>query len=219
MLTSKKCVFLRQIFVVIDIQSIDDKILTNVKKRGRGTIFFAQDMLQYGQRLSVLKALERMAAAGTILRVARGIYCYPKIDKQLGLGALYPSLDEIAQAVAKRDKARIAPTGAYALNILGLSTQVQMNVVYLTDGTARRLTIGNGKGILFKHTAPKNLAFRSRTAMYITFALKELGQEGVTQEHIDRIRELVKAEKKENILADAALIPSWIMKIIEKAYE
>lgn len=200
-------------------QSIDDKILINVKKRGRGTIFFAQDMLQYGQRLSVLKALERMAAAGTILRVARGIYCYPKIDKQLGLGALYPSLDEIAQAVAKRDKARIAPTGAYALNILGLSTQVQMNVVYLTDGTARRLTIGNGKGILFKHTAPKNLAFRSRTAMYITFALKELGQEGVTQEHIDRIRELVKAEKKENILADAALIPSWIMKIIEKAYE
>lgn len=200
-------------------QSIDDKILINVKKRGRGTIFFAQDMLQYGQRLSVLKALERMAAAGTILRVARGIYCYPKIDKQLGLGALYPSLDEIAQAVAKRDKARIAPTGAYALNILGLSTQVQMNVVYLTDGTARRLTIGNGKGILFKHTAPKNLAFRSRTAMYITFALKELGQEGVTQEHIDRIRELFKAEKKENILADAALIPSWIMKIIEKAYE
>ena len=198
-------------------QSIDDKILINVKKRGRGTIFFAQDMLQYGQRLSVLKALERMAAAGTILRVARGIYCYPKIDKQLGLGALYPSLDEIAQAVAKRDKARIAPTGAYALNILGLSTQVQMNVVYLTDGTARRLTIGNGKGILFKHTAPKNLAFRSRTAMYITFALKELGQEGVTQEHIDRIRELFKAEKKENILADAALIPSWIMKILRNA--
>lgn len=198
-------------------QSIDDKILTNVKKRGRGTIFFAQDMLQYGQRLSVLKALERMAAAGMILRVARGIYCYPKIDKQLGLGALYPSLDEIAQAVAKRDKARIAPTGSYALNVLGLSTQVQMNVVYLTDGTARRLTIGNGKGILFKHTAPKNLAFRSRTAMYITFALKELGQEGVTQAHIDRIRELVKAEKKETILADAALIPSWIMKILRNA--
>ena len=199
-------------------QSIDDKILTNVKKRGRGTIFFAQDMLQYGQRLSVLKALERMATAGTILRVSRGIYCYPKIDKQLGLGILYPSLNEIAKAVAKRDKARIAPTGSYALNILGLSTQVQMNVVYLTDGTARRLTIGNGKGILFKHTAPKNLAFRSRTAMYITFALKELGQDGVTQEHIGRIRELVQAEKKENILADSALIPSWIMNIIKEAY-
>ena len=86
-------------------QSIDDKILSNVKKRGRGTIFFAQDMAQYGQRQSVLKALERMAAAGTIIRLARGIYCYPKIDKELGLGILYPSLDDIAQAVAKRDRA------------------------------------------------------------------------------------------------------------------
>ena len=200
-------------------QSIDDKILSNIKKRGRGTIFFANDMVQYGQRQSVLKALERMAAAGTILRVARGIYCYPKIDKELGLGILYPSLDEIAQAVAKRDKARIAPTGVYALNVLGLSTQVQMNVVYLTDGTARRLKVGNGKGILFKHTAPKNLAFKNKTAMYITSALKELGQSGVTQEHKAIIKELLREEDKEKVLTDAALIPSWIMDIIKEAYE
>ena len=200
-------------------QSIDDKILSNIKKRGRGAIFFANDMVQYGQRQSVLKALERMAAAGTILRVARGIYCYPKIDKELGLGILYPSLDEIAQAVAKRDKARIAPSGVYALNVLGLSTQVQMNVVYLTDGTARRLKVGNGKGILFKHTAPKNLAFKSKTAMYITSALKELGQSGVTQEHKAKIKELLLEEEKENVLSDAALIPSWIMDIIKEAHE
>lgn len=200
-------------------QSIDDKILSNIKKRGRGSIFFANDMVQYGQRQSVLKALERMAAAGTILRVARGIYCYPKIDKELGLGILYPSLDEIAQAVAKRDKARIAPTGVYALNVLGLSTQVQMNVVYLTDGTARRLKVGNGKGILFKHTAPKNLAFKSKTAMYITSALKELGQSGVTQEHKAKIKELLQEEEKKNVLSDAALIPSWIMDIIKEAHE
>ena len=200
-------------------QSIDDKILINIKKRGRGTVFFASDMVQYGQRQSVLKALERMAATGTILRVGRGIYCYPKVDKELGLGILSPSLDEIAQAVAKRDKARIAPTGVYALNVLGLSTQVQMNVVYLTDGTARRLKVGNGKGILFKHTAPKNLAFKSKTAMYITSALKELGQSGVTQEHKAKIKELLREENMEKVLSDAALIPSWIIDIIKEAYE
>lgn len=200
-------------------QSIDDKILSNLKKRGRGTIFFAQDMAQYGQRQSVLKALERMAAAETIIRLARGIYCYPKIDKELGLGVLYPSLDDIAQAVAKRDRARIVPTGIYALNVLGLSTQVQMNVVYLTDGTARQLKIGNGKGILFKHTAPKNLAFRSKLAMYITFALKELGQNEITEEHRKRILELLKGEEKERVYSDAALIPDWIMNIIAQAYE
>jgi len=160
-----------------------------------------------------------MAAAGTIIRLARGIYCYPKIDKELGLGILYPSLDDIAQAVAKRDRARIVPTGIYALNVLGLSTQVQMNAVYLTDGTARQLKIGNGKGILFKHTAPKNLAFRSKMAMYVTFALKELGQNGITEEHKKRIHELLKGEEKEKVCADAALIPDWIMNIIAQAYE
>ena len=200
-------------------QSIDDKILTNIKKRGRGTIFFAQDMVQYGQRLSVLKALERMASSGTIIRIARGIYGYPKIDKALGLGVIFPSPDEIAQAVARRDKARIAPTGVYALNVLGLSTQVQMNVIYLTDGTARRLKVGNGKGILFKHTAPRNLAFRNKTTMYLTYALKELGPDGVTAEHKERIKELLGSEDKDKVLADAALIPSWIMNIITEAYE
>lgn len=201
------------------LQSIDDKILASLRAKGRGTIFFAQDMLQFGQRTSVLKALDRMVETGSILRIARGIFCFPKIERIIGLGVIFPTLDEIAQAVAKRDKARIVPTGAYALNMLGLSTQIQMNVVYLTDGTARRLKIGNGKGILFKHVAPKKLAFKSEMAMYITFALQELGQSGVTDNHKQRIKELLQEENKEQVLADAALIPSWIMNIIKEAYE
>ena len=58
-----------------------------------------------------------------------------KIDKVLGLGILYPTFEEIAAAIARRDKAKIVPTGIYALNQLGLSTQLPMNVVYLTEGS------------------------------------------------------------------------------------
>lgn len=200
-------------------QTVENKILTSIQKRGRGTVLFPQDMLGFGDRSAVLKALERMVADGSVIRVARGIYCYPRKDKEFGLGVLYPTLDEIARAVARRDRARIAPTGTYALNILGLSTQVQMNVVYLTDGSSRRIRIGNGKGILFRHTAPKKLAFRSDTAMLITFALRELGQDGVTPEVRTRIRTLLQGEDRSRILADAALIPTWIMKIINESYE
>ena len=200
-------------------QTVENKLLTSIQKRGRGTVLFPQDMLGFGDRSAVLKALERMVADGSVIRVARGIYCYPRKDKEFGLGVLYPTLDEIARAVARRDRARIAPTGTYALNILGLSTQVQMNVVYLTDGSSRRIRIGNGKGILFRHTAPKKLAFRSDTAMLITFALRELGQDGVTPEVRTRIRTLLQGEDRSRILADAALIPTWIMKIINESYE
>ena len=201
------------------LQSIDDKILSNIKKRGRGVVFFAQDMIMYGQRKSVLRALERMAEAGAILRIARGIYCYPKMEKKLWIGVLYPTLEDIAQAVAKRDRARIAPTGVHALNVLGLSTQVQMNVVYLTDGTARRLKIGKGKGILFIHTAPKNLAFRSKIVMYISFALKELGPTHILPEHKTRLKTLLSDVKKETFEADAALIPMWIVDLIRQLYD
>jgi hypothetical protein len=38
------------------------------------------------------------------VRLAHGIYLFPKIDKKLGLGVLYPSVEEIAKAIAERDK-------------------------------------------------------------------------------------------------------------------
>ena len=119
------------------LESIDDKILNSVMKRGRGVVFSTEEYAHYGDPDAVQKALSRMARKGVLLRVCHGIYCYPKIDKELGLGQLFPSYEDIAQVIAKRDKVRIFPAGALAQNMLGLSTQVPMNVVYLTDGSNR----------------------------------------------------------------------------------
>jgi hypothetical protein len=68
----------------------------------------------------------------------------------------YVSRHTIAKEIAKRDKARIVLPEMQALNMLGLSTQIVMNAVYLTDGSSRRINIDKRKGILLKHTAPKN---------------------------------------------------------------
>jgi len=200
-------------------QSVDDEILIAISKRGRGTVFFPNDFVSAGESKAVSKALERMANNGVILRLAKGIYYYPKIDKVLGLGVLYPSFEEIALSIAKRDRARIVPTGLYALNKLGLSTQVPMNIIYLTDGTPRKINLGNGRGIQFKRTIPKNLAFKNELSMLITFALKEITPKRVTEEHLIRIKELLKNEPKIKIMADVKLMPVWIRSIITKAYE
>lgn len=200
-------------------QSIENTILNSIKKRGRGTVFFSSDYSKVGEKSAVLKALERMAAGGTIVRVARGIYCYPKIDKELGLGTLYPTYEEIAQAIAKRDKARIVPAGIYAMNRLGLSTQVPMNVVYLTDGSSRKVAINGNKGIQFKHVAPKNLAFQNQLAQLINSALKEIGQDNITEKDKTRIKSLLSNESKDNVMQDVKLMPDWIASIIREAYE
>ncbi len=50
------------------------------------------------------------------------------------IGEVLPSAEEVALSIAKRDQVKIVPTDFYELNALGLSTQVPMNLVYLTDG-------------------------------------------------------------------------------------
>lgn len=199
--------------------SIEDKIMEVIEVEGEGFIFFPNDFIDFGESKSIGKALERLTEKDLILRLARGIYYYPKQDKIMGLGVLYPSIEEIADSIARRDKARIVPTGIHALNKLGLSTQIPMNFVYLTDGTRRKINLGNGKSIQFRFTSPKNLSFTNKLAMLVTFALKELGQGKITEPQIAQLKLILAKESKEKVMADAALMPAWIRTIIKNAYE
>ncbi len=200
-------------------ESVEFKIEKRVKSRGRGKIYFASDFAGFGSSKAVNKALERLALSGTLIRFARGIYLFPQIDALLGLGILYPSIEEVAREIAQRDKARIVPTGDYALHALGLSTQIPMNAVFLTDGASRKITIGNGKGIVFKRTVPRNLSFKSERLMLIATALKEIGNGKVTIEQKEKIRTILLQENKKLVLADLHLLPAWIRKIITSVYE
>ena len=202
--------------MIYTMESIDDKIYNKIRKCGRGLIFSSSDFTKLGEPKSILKALERMANSEKIIRVSRGIYCYPKIDKVLGLGIIYPAFEEVAAYIAKRDKARIVPTGSYALNVLGLTTQVPANVVYLTDGTPRKITLKSGRGIKFVKTAPKNLAFKNKLAMLLTFALKEIGEGNITTEQKSHIANLLRNENKSSIKNDYALMPNWVQRLIFK---
>ena len=199
--------------------SVTSKIEKQILNMERGSIFFPDDFVNQGTPEAIRQSLTRLCKKNTIIRVTQGIYCYPHIEEKLGLGILYPSFEQIAEAMAKRDHARIVPTGAYALNVLGLSTQVPMNYVYLTDGSKRHVEISNGRGITFKNTAPRNLAFQSRLAMLITFALKSLKKENIEDWQIKRIRDLLQNEPKESVMTDFKLMPVWIRNIIKQAYE
>ena len=195
-------------------QGVEDKIHKKIKYSGKGKVYFSTDFVKYGNPESVTKALSSLNKKGALIRLTRGIYLYPKFSELLGQ-IVYPSLDTIAKEIAKRDKARIVPTGVQALNMLGLSTQVVMNAVYLTDGSQRRIKIWDGKGILFIHTAPKNLAYKSDLMMLVVSALKEIGEGNVSSREVEKIRKILKEhETKESILKDIELAPAWIRKIL-----
>ena len=199
-------------------ETTESKIYNIIKRRRNGSIIFASDFADVASGSTVNKALERLTNSQKIIRVSKGIYCKPKIDTELGLGILYPTLEEIAEAIAKRDRSRIMPTGCYALNRLGLSTQVPMNAVYYTDGTARKVRIYNGRGILFQRVAPKRLAFKNSLAAMLTFALMELGKGNVSLAQSKRIKEILSQVPQADIVNDYPLMPDWTRTYIKNIY-
>jgi len=197
-------------------QSIEKQIEKSIISKSKGVLIMPEDYVDYGSSVAIRKALDRLEKKQVIVRVAQGIYVRPKISKLIGI--LTPSAEDVAQAIAKRDRIKTLPTGSYALNALGLSTQVPMNIVLLTDGSPREILIGKRK-IKFKRTTPKNLLAKGKISRLVIQALKEIGNEKVTAEEEDKIISLLKKEELKDLQHDIALAPVWIQKIMKKALE
>lgn len=178
----------------------------------RGSILFPSNFYDMGNAEVVKKSLLRIGNKKFLVRLANGIYLYPKQDKLLG--ALYPTIEEIAIAIAELDKARIIPTGTTALNKLGLSTQIPMNIIFLIDGAPRSIVVGR-RTIKFKRTSPKNLAVKGKITSLIIQALKEIGKDNVTAEQLEKIKIHLEKEKQDIIEHDAKLTPVWVSKIMK----
>lgn len=179
-------------------------------------MFTPREFLDLGSRDAVDKALSRHARAGTLRKIARGLYELPRTHPRFG--ELTASADAIAEALKGRDALRLQPTGAHAANVLGLSTQVPMRVVFLTDGPSRRVTIGN-REVVLKHTTPRNMATAGRASGLVIQALRWLRKENVDENVIAKLRRNLKPADKATLLADAHLAPAWISAIFHQLAE
>lgn len=195
-------------------QSIENQIKKSIKSKPTGTLVMPDDYLTVGSSEAIRKALGRLEDKGVIMRVAHGIYVRPKISKLIG--PLTPSAEEVAEAIARRDRIRTVPTGSYALNALGLSTQVPMNIVLLTDGSPREIKVGK-RTIKFKKTTPKNLLAKGKISRLVIQALKEIGNGNVTEADEQKILDRLRKEDENDLKHDIALAPVWIQKIMKKA--
>jgi hypothetical protein len=195
-------------------ESIEKQIERTIKKRPKGTLFFPDDFNKYGSSEAIRKSLERLTGKKEIIRIAQGIYVRPK--ESIYIGTIIPSVEEVAEAIAKRDKIRTVPTGIYALNALGLSSQIPMKIVLLTDGSPREIKIGK-RTINFKKTTPSNLLAKGKISRLVIQALKEIGNGKIKEEEEYKIIELLKSENRKDLEHDISLAPAWVQKIMKKA--
>jgi hypothetical protein len=197
-------------------QAIDSRIVAAIHGRGRGSVFVPADFLGIGSRKAVDVTLHRLARQGTIRRLARGVYDFPKEHKVLG--PLTPSAEAIARALAGRDRTRLQPAGAYAANTLGLTEQIPAKMVFLTDGPAKTVKIGP-MTIQLRRTTPKNMETAGRLSGLLIQAFRELGQEHITSERREHLKRTIPLEKRRELLKDLRLAPTWMQPIFRELSE
>jgi hypothetical protein len=195
-------------------QNIEQNIFNKMKKAKPGTLFFIEQFSELAEPTAIRKALQRLKENKKIVRVAQGIYVIPKESKLVG--KIIPGAEEVIAAIAKKDKFRIVPTGIQAQHLLGLSTQVPMKLVYLTDGAPRTINIGK-QTVALKRTIPKNLIAKGEISGLVIQALKTIGKNKLDEKTETIILEQLKKEKTTNIIHDCKLAPAWISTILKKA--
>ena len=182
-------------------------IVDRVHGHGRGWVFTPRHFFDLATRPAIASALKRQTDAGHLRQLARGLYDYPRRHPKLG--TLTPAADIVARALAGRDAVRLQPSGAYAANLLGLSEQVPMRVVFLTDGPSRLVRVGP-MTIQLRRTTPRNMATSGRLSGTVIQALKFLGKRHVTPDHIAHLRHTLPPAERRALVRDLKLAPVWM---------
>ena len=187
--------------------STDTLVLERIQSKPADWVFSPADFVDLGSRDAVATALKRHKAAGSIRLLGRGLYDVPRHHPVLGL--LWPPIENVADAVARKDGLRLQPTGVYAANLLGISEQVPAQVVYLTDGISRNMKVGPTQ-IVFTRTTPRHMAASGKLSGLLIQAFRSMGQVHVMPKHIERLRSRIPAKERAEILTDMNLAPAWM---------
>lgn len=197
--------------------SIENQVVSRIYGRGRGWAFSKIDFAELGNASALEQALARLARKNTIRRVLRGVYDYPQysslLDKQMS-----PDIDQVAQAIARKNGWQIEVSGNTALNLLRLSTQVPGRYVYLNDSSSKSYELGS-RELTFKKSRLKDIGFKHSQTALVVQALRELGQGAVTSEHRTLIRKYFDKQTSERILRDARYTTSWIYEEVKRIFK
>ena len=196
-------------------ESINSQIETKVKRAKPGQIFLPSDFKDLGTSTAIRKALSRLVEQKVLVRMGQGIYATPIHDKVFG--DVLPSMEEIAVTLAKKDHVKIMPTGQYALNKIGLSTQVPMKMVYLTNGTKKNISLGKSS-IVFQPTTTKKLAMIGTITSLLFLGLEELDLDNLSESDINKIINLLKKEDEKKLKHDLKLAPARISDFVIKNF-
>ncbi len=193
-------------------KTVEHKVRAKITYARYSEVFFVSTFHQFDVEY-VTKLLAQFEKEGLITRIAKGVYVKAKKTR---FGVVFPSVFELVTEIAKRDKAKIFPTGDTAANRLGFSSQVPMNASFLTSGSSRKLKLGN-RTVTLTHGSPKKFAYKGKLMPELVQALRSIGEDNITESMEKRVAQLLSATPEtETIEHDLLLAPVWVRQIIKR---
>lgn len=192
--------------------NIKHYVMKSIDESQPHSIFFISDYADLGAAETIRKILHEATITGVLEKAGHGIYIKPKISR---FGKVPVPLEKIAREIADRDKCEIRPTGSTAANLIGLSTQVPMNLSYITTGSTRTIKIGDRK-ISFRHASPKKFAAKGSVIPLLIQGIKEVGAKNISGVEYEAIKLFIDKQQDPYLQEDLPLAPAWIQRIIKK---
>ena len=168
-------------------------------------------LLHLGTRAAVDQALSRLARRGRLMRICQGVYMRP-IETRFGKCA--PAIEKVIASLSELWGEVILPCGGGAANVLGLTTQVPVRMVYVTSGPDRRLWFG-ARQVVLRHAPRWQLVAPNRLAGKIVRALAWLGPLEV-EDGLERLAPRISAEDLAELASVRAVLPAWLAQPISR---
>ena len=197
---------------MVIMSNTSERILERINSEKYGA-FTSSDFSDIDNYKMISKSLETLDDKGIIKRARRGIYYIPKYNELLGIEEA-PSINEIAKAIARQYNLIIIPSGNYALNLIGLSTQVPIKYVYITNGAYNEYEVGNNT-IYFKHSTSREINNLPYKILICIQALKTIGKNNIDENVIKKISCFLDDGDKNNLKTKNYRITSWIHDILK----
>ena len=176
--------------------------------------FTSADFLDLAPFKTINKSLELLEDDGILRKARRGIYYKPVYNETLGIDCA-PGLNDVALAIARQFNWIIIPSGNYALNLIGISTQVPQKIIYVSSGPYREYEVGDAT-IFFKHSTSKEITALRRNNLIAIQAIKTLGKTGIRSSDMDSFSRFL-TEGDKNEIRNGIRITYWIYDVLRKA--